>query len=87
MHRKIASINHIRNSLESLYSGNNKAPTTLFELLKSQYERVTKNSIHLSGVSINTVEVDGKIRKVLYSRVKYGSNINMDQISIWILNE
>ena len=60
------SINHIRNSIEPLYNGTNKAPTTLFVLSKLQYKQVNKNSIHLSGISLNIIEIDERNKKTYY---------------------
>ena len=74
MHTKIASIDHVKTILRPLYNNGNKSPTTLLELSPSQYKRISNNSIHLTGLSIQASSWEKNIY-ILYTHAKYGSNI------------
>ena len=74
MHTKKASIDDMTQSLLPLYNNQSKSPTTLFELSPSQYVRMKKNSIHITGLSLKT-SPGKKDNNILYSLTKYGSNL------------
>ena len=74
MHTKKASIDDMTQSLLPLYNNQSKSPTTLFELSPSQYVRMKKNSIHITGLSLKA-SPGKKDNKILYSQAMYGSNL------------
>ena len=74
MNVKQASINHITHTLQPLFNNKKKSPTTLFNLSSSQYKRMMNNYIHLTGLSISTIEQSNE-KHMLYSDSKFGSHV------------
>ena len=70
---KNKATNDMYSELSSLYSSNDKSPTTLMELTKKEYNRVKHNCIHLTGLSITKENPT----TTLYSNVTYGKNLSV----------
>lgn len=64
-----------------LYHSKVKAPHCLMELSVKCYNRVKRNIIHVSGISIlNGVQGDTQVpQQYWYSCVSYGKNINISK--------